>query len=231
MIILGDTWREGTGVDEAEWVRVADPQTPDSSEACISAYNMWVQQQIGNPALQCLQPSDRDVYVGLCQAAQSGTLDGQEALDRWNTHGLQQCGRKICRDLYNEHVQNFPAHAQCLAPYEGLIVAECEKAHVFHTKTVDQALASIGDLMARACPPPSDEPPVPPTPPREPPPPMTVTPPPWDDAGPGGPSGAGESPPVAQTRLGRDFGPIIGIGLLVAGAATVYRVRRKTRRR
>lgn len=244
MIILGDTWRVGTEAGEAEWVRV---QEPSVRERCMRAFEAWVAQPANGPALQCLDAEALEVFINLCGAAVSGSISGGESVQRWNAYVAQQCGRKLCRDLYEDHVQRFPGQAQCLDPYKGLIVAECERAHVWHTKTVEQALEAIGALMVRACPPPPPpEPPVqpPPAPPQPPPQPpeTTVAPPPQppppavlppDDGGMGPGPGPGEAqpPPVAQRRLGRDFGPIVGIGLLVAGAATVYRVQRKKRRR
>lgn len=247
-IRLGETdplWREGTGGEEAEWVRI-EQVPPSVTQTCINAYNSWVTQQKGvnNPVLRCMQPTDRDVFVNLCAAAHNGKLNNIVAMDRWNTYLLQQCGRQICRGMYDAHLVNFPEHADCLSPYEGLILSECEKAHVYGSKSPQQSLDAIAQLMAQACPPPP-----PAQQPQPEPQPAPPGPGPGGGNGPGDPGdgggwpdpsepwdppysgGAPGVPPVAQPDRGRrDFGGIVGIGLLLAGAATVYRVKRKKRR-
>lgn len=222
---LGQTrYREGTGPDEAEWVPI------DDAAECRASWQALLTQHRHTPVpgLDCLSRAAEGVYTDLCVRAHRGQLAPAQALQQWQAYVEQECGRRLCRGLYDGFVRDNPAFATCLAPYRDALISRCEDAHVRKTVSVAAATRDIEAMMARACPPPAPPPSAPPAPPEPPaPPPM---PPPAPPAPPDLDEPQGGGPPTDETVRKasplRRWGPVVGVGLVAAVAVTAFRKRK-----
>lgn len=156
-----------------------------------------------------------------------------------------------CGVLWAEWFRRYPNFAQCAGQSEDRRYFDSLCSQLMRGDITSQTmLRAMGSYSQQRCaqqpqtppgtqvvPPPRPPPPPPTSPPQMPPgiPPVGETPddePPLLQEQPGfTPNGDTPSQPVLQRDWRRQFGPIVGVGLLVAGGLTVYRVKRKKKRR
>lgn len=138
-----------------------------------------------------------------------------------------------CRKLYDQWAKANPAKAECMRPEHIQAVHDICMAVYYHkTVSVEDGLNATEDVVKTACrdaqPPPS-------------PPPASPDLVPHDPSGGGGAGGASMpgpgpnggdgavAPPADEPSALQKWGPVVGIGLLVAGGLTMLRKRKRRR--
>lgn len=220
------------------------PVSTDARTKCEALFQLWIN---ANPQYNaCLTHADRDAIVNQCIAWQTGrTTQANAEIVKAQiiSKSCKALFRTQCEQQYQLWAQQNPAIAQCVSSTtKEQLIQLCIQGKIENWSADKSAAAAQQVLKGVVCPTPTPQPPAPVTPPATT---AVTTPQPplppdpyvepgdnWPQGGSGDPygpiDGGDELSRQPQSAL-RKWGPILGVGLLIAGG--IYMVGHKPKKK